>query len=129
MRKRSIGIRVSAALIAGATLGNLGSNLMPVLMPGMAHRLQLSHASSGMVATAQLLATALAALVLAPIAARPGRARVARLGLVAAVAGLSNIVAGAGLGMVSATAMAAIAATDDTDRAAVVTVLGATLLT
>ncbi|MBP2328160.1 putative MFS family arabinose efflux permease [Kibdelosporangium banguiense] len=138
----AIGIRVGAALVTGASLGNLGANLMPVLLPGMAGRFHLSNTSSGMVATMQLLATALATLGTASRAARPGRARIATFGLVATVAGfglafaapdlailtLGNILAGAGLGVVYAAAMAAITATDDTDRASAVAVVGGTLV-
>ncbi|MGI5328735.1 MFS transporter [Actinomadura nitritigenes] len=139
---RPIGIGVSAALVTGAALGNLGSNLMPVLLPGMADRFHLSDTTSGMVATVQLIATALAALALAARAERPGRARIARFGLAATTAGfglafaapglplltLGNVIAGVGLGVVYAVAMAAIAATDDTDRASTVAVLGATIV-
>jgi len=139
---RVIGVGVGAALVTGATLGNIGANLMPVLLPGMAGRFHLSNTASGMVATVQLLATALAALALARTAARPGRARLARAGLVATVAGfglaalapglalliVGNAIAGAGLGAVYAAAMAAIAATGDTDKASTVTVLGGTVV-
>ncbi|MEW9548448.1 MFS transporter [Nonomuraea sp. NPDC050783] len=139
---RVIGVGVCAALVAGATLGNVGANVMPVLLPGMAERFDLSHTASGVVATVQLLATAVAALVLAPRAARPGRTRLARAGLVATVAGFvlastapglglliaGNAIAGAGLGAVCAAAMAAIAATGDTDAASTVTVLGGTVV-
>lgn len=137
-----IGFGVGAALITGASLGNLGANLMPVLLPGVANRFHLSNASAGMVATLQLLATALAALIVAPRAARSGRPRVATLGLAATVAGfvaaaaapdlavlaLGNIVAGVGLGIGYAAAMAAITATRDTDRASVVAVVGGTIV-
>ncbi|MFI6523061.1 MFS transporter [Spirillospora sp. NPDC050679] len=139
---RPIGLAVGAALITGAALGNLGSNLMPVLLPGMADRFHLSHTASGMVATAQLIATALAALALAARAGRPGRARIARFGLAASMGGFAlafaapdlpllavgNVIAGVGLGVVYAAAMAAIAATDDTDRASAVAVLGGTVV-
>ncbi|MFF8632393.1 MFS transporter [Streptomyces werraensis] len=132
---------MSAALVAGATLGNLGANLMPVLLPGMAHRFHLSSSVVGLVATIQLLTTAMATLALTSRVARPGRARIARWGLVATVAGFAlaavapnltalicaNILAGLGLGVVNATAMAAIAATGDTDKASTVAVLGGTV--
>ncbi|WP_433519577.1 MFS transporter [Nonomuraea sp. CA-143628] len=138
----AIGIGVGAALVTGAAAGNLGSNLMPVLLPGIANRFHLSNTASGMVATVQLLTTALAALALAPRAGRPGRARMARFGLIATVAGfglafaapdltlltLGNVLAGGGLGVVYAAAVAAIASTDDSDRASAVTVLGGTIV-
>ncbi|MEU1503149.1 MFS transporter [Streptomyces sp. NPDC005732] len=139
---RSAGIGVAAALITGATLGNIGSTLMPILLPGMADRYHLSSTGTGTIATLQLIMTALVTLVLTSRAARPGRVRIARIGLIASVAGFAlaaaapdltaltagNIVAGAGLGAVNAAGMAAIAATDDTDRASFVAVLGATLV-
>ncbi|MFJ7213675.1 MFS transporter [Amycolatopsis sp. NPDC098790] len=138
----AIGVGVSAALITGASLGNLGANLMPVLLPGMTDRFHLSNASAGMVATLQLLATALATLAVAPRAARPGRVRIATIGLVTTVAGfglafaapnlalltVGNVLAGAGLGVSYAAAMAAITATDDTDRASTVAVVGGTIV-
>jgi predicted MFS family arabinose efflux permease len=141
-RSPALGVRVGAALVTGAALGNLGANLMPVLLPGMAERFHLSNASAGTVATAQLLATALAALVVASRAARPGRVRLGTLGLVAVTAGfgmafaapnlavltVGNVLAGAGLGVVYAAAMAAITATDDTDRTSAVAVVGATVV-
>ncbi|MFD0685989.1 MFS transporter [Actinomadura fibrosa] len=139
---RAISIGVGAALVTGATLGNIGSNLMPVLLPSMADRFHLSNTTAGVVATVQLLATALAALALAPQAARPGRTTMARAGLVATVAGFAlasvapglallvvgNAIAGVGLGAVYAAGMAAIAATGDTDKASTVTVLGGTVV-
>ncbi|NUP47745.1 MAG: MFS transporter [Catenulispora sp.] len=136
------GAGVGVALVTAAALGNVGSNVMPVVLPGIASRFHLSDTSSGIVATVQLLATALAALAAAPWASRPGRIRFARLGLLLAAAGLitaciapnfttlilSNLIAGAGLGVVYAAGMAAIAATEDTDRASAVAVVGATIL-
>ena len=138
----AIGLGVGAALVAGAALGNVGSNLMPILLPGMADRFDLSNAAAGSLATTQLLATALAALLLARRAARPGRVRLARVGLVVAAVGFTmaivapnfallmvgNAVAGIGLGAVYAVGMAAIAATKDTDRASTIAVLGATVV-
>src|SRR5688572_23136162 len=96
---RAISIGVGAALVTGATLGNVGANLMPVLLPGMADRFHLSNTASGMVATVQLLATALAALVLAPRAACPGRVRLARAGLIATMAGFVLASAAPALGL------------------------------
>ncbi|MFH8805116.1 MFS transporter [Streptomyces sp. NPDC017936] len=138
----AVGLSVGAALITGATLGNLGSTLMPVLLPGMAERYHLSSTSTGLVATLQLLSTAVMTLALTARVARPGRVRIARLGLVITVVGfgiaavapditvliVGNIIAGAGLGVVNAAGMAAIAAAEDTDRASYVAVLGATLV-
>lgn len=139
---QAIGIGVGAALVTAATLGNLGSNLMPVLLPTMADRFDLSNTASGAIATVQLLATAVAALALARTAARPGRVRLARAGLIVTAMGFAlasvapgvaqlavgNAIAGLGLGAVYAAGMAAIATTDDTDRASTVTVLGGTVV-
>ncbi|GAA1899913.1 MFS transporter [Streptantibioticus ferralitis] len=131
---------MSAALIAGMTLGNIGGNLMPVLLTGYAARFGLSGAGSGGVAAAQLLTTAALTLVLARRATRPGRARMARVGLVVAAAGfacaalapdpavltVANVLAGAGVGAVFAASAAGLAATGDADRASRVAVLGST---
>ncbi|MFF0698527.1 MFS transporter [Streptomyces tendae] len=139
---RAIGIGVGAALVAGATLGNLGANLMPVLLPGMTDRFHLSNTAAGWVATAQLITTALATLAFTTRAARPGRARLARIGLVIAIAGMGlvfvapnfaalmagNALTGAGLGISYAAAMAAIASTEDADRASAVAVVGGTIV-
>ncbi|MEW2571820.1 MFS transporter [Streptomyces sp. NPDC047070] len=139
---QAIGVGVSAALVAGASLGNLGANLMPVLLPGMTDRFGLSNTAAGWVASVQLIMTALATLAFTSRAARPGRARIARFGLVVAIAGMGlvfaapdftvlmagNALTGAGLGISYAAAMAAIASTDDTDRASAVAVVGATIV-
>lgn len=135
----AIGIGVGAALVTGTALGTLGSTLMPVMLPGMADRYGLSSTGTGVVATAQLVMTAVVTLALIPRVARPGRARIAKAGILAAAAGFclaaitadfstllaANVLAGAGLGAVNAAAMAAIAATDDSDRASSVAVVGA----
>ncbi|MFB9722510.1 hypothetical protein [Planobispora longispora] len=47
------------------TPGNLGSDLMPVLLPGMADRFRLSSTTTGMVASIQLIVTALGTIALA----------------------------------------------------------------
>ncbi|MEU6103325.1 MFS transporter [Streptomyces flaveolus] len=139
---QAIGVGVSAALISGASLGNLGANLMPVLLPGMTDRFHLSNTTAGLVATLQLVTTALATLAFTSRAARPGRARIARIGLVIGIAGMSltfaasdltglmvgNVLMGAGLGISYAAAMAAIACTEDTDRASAVAVVGGTIV-
>ncbi|MFC7219489.1 MFS transporter [Streptomyces polyrhachis] len=133
---------VGGALIAGCTMGNVGSNVMPVLLAGFGQRFDLSDTASGVVAAAQLLATAAAALLLSRRAMRAGRVRMARWGLIAAAAGLggaaladsmaallvANVVAGAGLGATFAVAAAALAGARDSERAAVVAVFGSAVV-
>ncbi|MFE7767168.1 MFS transporter [Streptomyces sp. NPDC057438] len=129
---------VAVALVAGVTLGNGGANVMPVFVDDFASRFALSDSGAGLVAAAQLTATAIVTLLLAGRAARPGRVRMARLGLAVSGAGflgataasdpvvliLANLVVGAGLGAVYASATAALAATDDADRTSAVAVSG-----
>jgi predicted MFS family arabinose efflux permease len=129
---------VAVALIAGVTLGNGGANVMPVFVDDFASRFRLSDSGAGLVAATQLLATAIVTLLLAERAARPGRVRMTRLGLALSGAGflgataatdpvtliLANLVLGAGLGAVYAAATAALAATDDADKASAVTISG-----
>ncbi|MEH0654528.1 MFS transporter [Streptomyces scabiei] len=129
---------VAVALVAGVTLGNGGANVMPVFVDDFASRFALSDSGAGLVAAAQLTATALVTLLLAGRAARPGRVRMARLGLAVSGTGflgataasdpvlliLANLVIGAGLGAVYASATAALAATDDADRTSAVAVSG-----
>ncbi|MFE6620395.1 MFS transporter [Streptomyces sp. NPDC057740] len=129
---------VAVALIAGVTLGNGGANVMPVFVDDFASRFGLSDSAAGLVAATQLMATAVVTLLLAKRAARPGRVRMARVGLALSGAGflgaaaattpvtlgLANLVLGAGLGAVYAAATAALAATDDADKASTVTVCG-----
>ncbi|AZQ39874.1 MFS transporter [Streptomyces cyaneochromogenes] len=129
---------MAVALIAGVTLGNGGANVMPVFVDDFASRFGLSDSGAGLVAATQLMATAVVTLLLAKRAARPGRVRMTRLGLAvsgvgflgAAAAGdpvtliLANLVLGAGLGAVYAAATAALAATDDADKASAVTICG-----
>lgn len=129
---------VAVALIAGVTLGNGGANVMPVFVDDFASRFGLSDSGAGFVAATQLMATAVVTLLLAKRAARPGRVRMTRLGLALSGAGflgaaaatdpvtlvLANLVLGAGLGAVYAAATAALAATDDADKASAVTISG-----
>lgn len=129
---------VAVALIAGVTLGNGGANVMPVFVDDFATRFAMSDSGAGLVAATQLMATAVVTLLLAKRAARPGRVRMTLLGL--AVSGMgflgaaaatdpvtlipANLVLGAGLGAVYAAATAALAATDDADKASAVTIAG-----
>ncbi|MCC9711616.1 MFS transporter [Streptomyces sp. MNU76] len=129
---------VAVALIAGVTLGNGGANVMPVFVDDFASRFALSDSAAGLVAATQLMATAIVTLLLAKRAARPGRVLMTRFGLALAGAGflgataatgpvtlvLANLVIGAGLGTVYAAATAALAATDDADKASAVTICG-----
>jgi predicted MFS family arabinose efflux permease len=129
---------VAVALIAGVTLGNGGANVMPVFVDDFASRFAMSDSGAGLVAATQLMATAVVTLLLAKRAARPGRVRMTRVGLAVSGAGflgaaaattpvtliLANLVLGAGLGAVYAAATAALAATDDADKASAVTICG-----
>lgn len=134
---------VAVALIAGVTLGNGGANVMPVFVDDFASRFALSDSAAGLVAATQLMATAVVTLLLAERAARPGRARMARVGLAVSGVGflgaaavtdpvtlvVANLVIGAGLGAVYAAATAALAATDDADKASAVTICGVVAVT
>ncbi|SDP54065.1 Predicted arabinose efflux permease, MFS family [Streptomyces sp. cf386] len=129
---------VAVALVAGVTLGNGGANVMPVFVDDFASRFRMSDSGAGLVAATQLMATAVVTLLLAKRAARPGRVRMTRLGLAVAAVGflgatvapepmtliLANLILGAGLGAVYAAATAALAATDDADKASAVTISG-----
>ncbi|MBD3006478.1 MFS transporter [Streptomyces sp. 5-10] len=129
---------VAVALIVGVTLGNGGANVMPVFVDDFASRFAMSNSGAGLVAATQLLATAVVTLLLAERAARQGRVQMTRLGLASAGAGflgaaaapdvgtliLANLILGAGLGAVCAAATAALAATDDADKASAVTISG-----
>ncbi|KUO08895.1 MFS transporter [Streptomyces sp. DSM 15324] len=129
---------VAVALIAGVTLGNGGANVMPVFVDDFASRFALSDSAAGLVAATQLMATAIVTLLLAKRAARPGRVLMTRFGLAVSGAGflgaaaatgpvtlvMANLVLGAGLGAVYAAATAALAATDDADKASAVTICG-----
>ncbi|UUU34133.1 MFS transporter [Streptomyces sp. CA-210063] len=135
--------KVAAALVIGVTLGNAGANVMPVFVDDFTARFDMSESSAGLVAAAQLMATAVVTLLLAARAARPGRAGMARTGLGVAALGclasaaafdpmtliLASLLLGAGLGAVYASATAALAATDDADKASAVTVSGTVCLT
>lgn len=134
---------VVLALIAGVTLGSGGANVMPVFVDDFASRFSLSDSSAGLVAATQLMATAVLTLLLAKRAARPGRVRMTRLGLLLAGLGflgataatdivtlmVANLVIGAGLGAVYAAATASLAATDDADKASAVTISGTVCVT
>ncbi|MPY55928.1 MFS transporter [Streptomyces spongiae] len=111
---------------------------MPVFVEDIASRFRMSDSESGLVAASQLLATAVVTLAMAERATRPGRVKSARLGLLVAVVGfvgatfvsdpvsliVANLVIGVGLGMVYAMATAALASTDNPDRASTLTVVG-----
>lgn len=133
-----LSFRVAIALIAGVAMGSAGTNVMPVFIDDFASRAGLSGAGAGLVGAAQLTATAVVTLLLAARAARPGRVGMARLGLALTAFGslwvgvaddpvtllLTNLLLGAGLGVVYAAATAALAAAGDTDRASAVAVAG-----
>ncbi|MFD9330365.1 MFS transporter [Streptomyces sp. NPDC060065] len=136
-------IGVATALIAGVSVGNVGANVMPTLLDDFTARFSMSESAAGGVATAQLLTMALTTLLMARRAARPGRARMARLGLAVGALGclgaaaaqepvtlvLANLVMGAGLGTVYAAAISALSTAGDADRASGVTILGSALIT
>lgn len=145
-RAASVGGLGAAALVAlacGTTLGNVGGNVMPALLAGFGERFSLTDTAAGMVAAAQLLATAVVTLLLAARASRSGRVQLARIGLIVATIGFAvawlsptvailvgaNVAAGAGLGAVFAAGTAALGSTPDVDRATFRTVLVATLAT
>lgn len=129
------------ALATGMTLGNVGGDLMPLLLDGFMERFHLSATTAGLVAAVQLLATALVALALSTRAARPGRVRLARLGLAIAAVGFAcarmapsievlfgaNAIIGAGLGATFAAAAAALSSAPGVDRATTLTLLFSTL--
>lgn len=136
-------VGVSAALIAGVTLGNAGTNVMPIFVDDFAARFHMSESAAGLVGTAQLIATAVVTIMLAKRAAGVGRTTMARWGAAVAAVGLvgaavatdagaiiaANIVLGAGLGAVYAAATSALAAFDDPDRASAVAVSGTVVVT
>ncbi|GAA2826160.1 putative MFS family arabinose efflux permease [Leucobacter komagatae] len=138
-----LGAAALVALACGTTLGNVGGNVMPALLAGFGERFSLTDTAAGMVAAAQLLATAVVTLLLAARASRSGRVQLARIGLIVATIGFAaawlsptvailvgaNVAAGAGLGAVFAAGTAALGSTPDVDRATFRTVLVATLAT
>ncbi len=129
---------VAVALIAGVAMGSAGTCVMPVFIDDFGSRAGVSGAGAGLVGAAQLTATAVVTLLLAARASGPGRAAMARLGLVLTAFGalwvgvaedpvtllLTNLLLGAALGIVYAAAMAALAATEDPDRSSAVAVAG-----
>lgn len=131
-------VGVAVALIAGITLGNAGTNLMPVFVDDFTARFRMSDASAGLVGAAQLIATAVLTIMLAKRAAGPSRTGMARWGLAVAAIGLlgaavasdtgavivANMVLGAGLGAVYAAATAALAAVENPDKASAVAISG-----
>ncbi|MGW4733112.1 MFS transporter [Streptomyces shenzhenensis] len=84
---------VAVALVAGVTLGNGGANVMPVFVDDFASWFKLSDSAAGLVAAAQLMATASVTLLLAKRAARSGRVRMTRLGLAVAAVGFLGVTA------------------------------------
>ena len=134
---------VIAALSAGLTLGSSGGNLMPELLTDFSGSMHLGHTGAGVVAAAQLLATAATSIGLSRRAGRTERARLARLGALVAAVGFAmsalagnagqltaaSVIAGAGLGALMVASAAGMASVGDPDRASTVTVLGATVLT
>jgi predicted MFS family arabinose efflux permease len=142
-RGSALTLGVVVALISGVTLGNGGANVMPVFVDDFAARFDLSDSFAGLVAATQLMATAIVTLLLAERAARPRRVRMVRVGLVLAGIGflgaaaavdpgtliVANLLIGAGLGAVYAAATAALAATDDADKASAVTIAGTVCVT
>ncbi|NKE62561.1 MFS transporter, partial [Lentzea sp. PSKA42] len=119
-------------------MGSAGTNVMPVFIDDFASRAGLSGTGAGLVGAVQLTATAVVTLLFAARAARTGRVAMARLGLVltafaaawVAVADdpvmllLTNVLLGAAIGLVYAAATAALAAVENSDRAASVAVAG-----
>ena len=138
-----LGAAALVALACGTTLGNVGGNVMPALLAGFGERFGLTDTAAGMVAAAQLLATAVVTLLLSARASRSGRVQLAQVGLLLATIGFvaawlspsvgvlvsANILAGVGLGTVFAAGTAALGSTADVDRATFRTVLVATLAT
>ncbi|MBM7864252.1 MFS transporter [Lentzea nigeriaca] len=134
--------RVAVALIAGVAMGSAGTNVMPVFIDDFSSRAGVTGAGAGLVGAAQLTATAVVTLLLAGRASQPGRARMARLGLVltafaalwVAVADdpvtllLTNLLLGGALGVVYAAATAALAAAEDADRASAIAVAGTVVI-
>lgn len=135
---KNLSLGVAVALVAGVAVGSAGTNVMPVFIDDYASRAGLSGAGAGLIGAAQLTATAVVTLLLAARAARPGRVAMARFGLALTAFGalcvgvaadpatllLTNLVLGAGLGVVYAAATAALAAVEDSGKASAVAVAG-----
>jgi MFS family permease len=135
---KALSLKVAVALVAGVALGSAGTNVMPVFIDDFASRAGSSGAGAGLIGAVQLTATAVVTLLLAARAARPGRVRMARIGVVLTAFGslwvgladdpvtllLTNVVLGAGLGVVYAAATAALAAVEDSGKASAVAVAG-----
>ncbi|MDQ0648030.1 putative MFS family arabinose efflux permease [Microbacterium natoriense] len=129
------------ALATGMTLGNVGGNLMPLLLDGFMKRFDLSATTAGMIAAVQLLMTAAVALTFSARAAGLGRVRLSQIGLAVAAIGFTcawiapsteilfgaNAVIGAGLGATFAAASAALSSTPNSDRATTLTLLSSTI--
>ena len=126
------------ALVAGVALSTVGAKTMPVLVDDFSARYLLSNVGAGLVATAQLAATAVAALLLGRRAAGPERVRLARGGLALAGGGclgaaaapglslsiLANLVLGAGLGAVHAVVTAVLTSRSGAGRTSALAVAG-----
>ncbi|MCP2245962.1 MFS transporter [Lentzea aerocolonigenes] len=135
---KNLSLGVAVALVAGVAVGSAGTNVMPVFIDDFASRAGLAGAGAGLIGAAQLTATAVVTLLLAARAARPGRVAMARFGLALTAFGalwvgvaadpvtllLTNLVLGAGLGVVYAAATAALAAVEDSGKASAVAVAG-----
>lgn len=132
-----IGPSAIAALAVGLTVGYLAGDILPEVVDALRNDLGMSATAAGAVTTSLLLATALAGLLFARRAGRPGRARFAAGGTVVSIGGFTVaafapntavliaacVVAGLGSGVVLAHATAAIAVTPDPERASGLAIL------
>ncbi|MFI0480972.1 MFS transporter [Actinomadura sp. 9N215] len=137
-----MGRRAVAALTAGTVAGLMASTLMPVLLADYRRDLALSRSQAGLVATAALLAAAMAAFAaIRPLSRRNPRPvgtaalLLAAVGFLLAAAlpgwqGLTagQVVAGIGSGVAGATANAAVAVTPDPDRMTALAMFWSTLM-
>ncbi len=135
--RQRIGPSAIAALAVGLTVGYLAGDILPEVVDALRNDLGMSATLAGTVTTALLLATALAGLVFARQAGRPGRARFAAGGTLVSIGGFTVaafapgtgvliaacVVAGLGSGVVLAYATAAISATPDPERASGLAIL------
>ncbi len=147
LSRERIGIPAIAALAVGLTVGYLAGDILPEVVDALQSDLGMSASAAGGVTTVLLLATALAGLLCARRAGRPGRARFAALGALVGAGGYTLaafadeppvligacVLAGLGSGVVLAFATAAISVTSDPERASglailVNTAVGAVLL-